>query len=171
MARSVIFVGLLLTFAAGAAAVPAAFASDVAPCSANEDKAGTAYIDPANNRQSGENGSMSQCEPGSETNGQSPCTAVKQSAEFAPAGTSAMTDALPFKYVGNSYSCIFHRPSCPFGQCISAHHVRFFAKRFNATAAGYRPCGYCLPKNWTTVHAVLLGNQSQRQCQRHETPP
>jgi methylphosphotriester-DNA--protein-cysteine methyltransferase len=69
---------------------------------------------------------------------------------------------VPFKYVGNSFSCIFHRPSCPFGQCISEHHLRFFARRFNAIDAGYRPCEYCLPKTWTAVHAVLIGQQSQR---------
>jgi hypothetical protein len=70
--------------------------------------------------------------------------------------------SVPFKYVGNSFSCIFHRPSCPFAQCISANHLRFFARRFHATDRGYRPCGYCLPKSWTTVHVVLMSNQSQR---------
>jgi len=69
-------------------------------------------------------------------------------------------DAVPFKYVGNQFSCIFHRPSCPFAQCISAHHLRFFPRRCNATDQGFKPCRYCLPPFWTTVQAVLIGNPS-----------
>jgi len=65
----------------------------------------------------------------------------------------------PFKYVGNTFSSKFHRPSCPFAKCISHRHLVFFGRRFNAVDAGYKPCQYCLPPDWKTVHLVVLGHR------------
>jgi hypothetical protein len=62
----------------------------------------------------------------------------------------------PFKYVGKSFSNKFHRPSCPFAQCMSSNHLVFFEHRHDATDRGFKPCKYCLPANWKTVHAVIL---------------
>lgn len=154
MARSVILVaGLLLTFGVGGAA---------------DAQEGEQYQRSVAAPNTGVVSSQSQdrheASERSENTGEIPASS-ESSASSAVSGSSSSSTAagaVPFKYVGNSFSCIFHRPSCPFGQCISAHHLRFFARRFNAIDAGYRPCGYCLPKTWTTVHAVLLGKQSQR---------
>jgi hypothetical protein len=79
---------------------------------------------------------------------------------------------LPIKYWGNTFSLKFHRPSCPFAQAMSAHHVIFFNFRKQAVEAGQAPCRYCLPPNWTTVKAVLLkpSNSVQERLLPPETP-
>src|SRR5271166_2333274 len=70
-----------------------------------------------------------------------------------PAGTalSKMQD-LPYKYWGNSFSLKFHRPSCPFAQAMNPIHVEFFHCRREAIVRGEKPCRYCLPPYWTSVH-------------------
>jgi hypothetical protein len=65
-------------------------------------------------------------------------------------------NTLPVKYWGNSFSLKFHRPSCPFAQAMSTHHVMFFNFRKQAVDSGQTPCGYCLPPFWTTVKASIL---------------
>jgi Metal binding domain of Ada len=65
----------------------------------------------------------------------------------------------PFKYVGNTFSSKFHRPSCPFAKCMSSYHLVFFEHRHDATDRGFTPCKYCLPPDWKTVHAVILPAQ------------
>lgn len=70
--------------------------------------------------------------------------------------------ALPYKYVGNSFSLKFHRPSCPFAKAMSLHHVQLHHFRKQAVQAGQKPCKYCLPPNWKEVHASLLPADPQR---------
>lgn len=76
-----------------------------------------------------------------------------------PAETSepaVKSEALPVKYVGNSESHKFHRPSCPYAR-IMAHSKRMqFYFRRQAVACGHVPCRYCLPQRWTFVRARLL---------------
>ena len=69
-------------------------------------------------------------------------------------------NSLPVKYLGNSFSGKFHRPSCPFARAMDARHVMFFNFRREAVENGQSPCRYCLPANWTTVKAVLLNPNS-----------
>jgi hypothetical protein len=83
---------------------------------------------------------------------------LSQEASPVPSRAEPTLAALPFKYVGNKFSSKFHRPSCPFAKCISHCHLVYFARRYNATDAGYAPCQYCLPRDWKTVHLVVLGH-------------
>jgi hypothetical protein len=96
---------------------------------------------------------------------ESPLKPLHQGAE--PAGESL---APTFKYVGNSFSSKFHRPSCPFAKCISAWHLELFAQRHDATDQGYKPCRYCLPQSWTSVHAVLLNGGNKRAAPARGDP-
>jgi hypothetical protein len=64
-------------------------------------------------------------------------------------------DNLPYKYVGNSFSLKFHRPSCPFAKAMSVRHVQLFHFRREAIAAGEKPCRYCLPPWWKSVKVFL----------------
>jgi hypothetical protein len=68
----------------------------------------------------------------------------------------SLTQQLPYKYYGNSFSHKFHKPSCPFGMCISKRHLVLFHFRKEAIEAHYAPCRYCLPPVWWTVHGVIL---------------
>jgi len=63
---------------------------------------------------------------------------------------------LPYKYVGNSFSFKFHRPSCQFARAMSLDHVVLFHFRRDAVGAGHRPCRWCLPPAWRTVEAHVL---------------
>jgi len=49
-----------------------------------------------------------------------------------------------YKYVGNSFSFKFHRPSCPFAKAMWRGHVIKFQYRKQAIDAGQKPCRYCL---------------------------
>ena len=64
-----------------------------------------------------------------------------------------------FKYVGNKFSSKFHRPSCPFAKAMSQYHLVFFKARHDAVDQGFKPCKYCLPKQWKTVHLLILPSQ------------
>ncbi len=68
-------------------------------------------------------------------------------------------EQLPYKYYANSFSHKFHRPSCPFGMCISKRHLVLFHFRKDAIEAHYAPCKYCLPPVWWSVHGVILPNK------------
>lgn len=66
-------------------------------------------------------------------------------------------DAEPiYKYVGNSFSFKFHRPSCRFANAMWKKHRLFFQFRKQAIDAGQKPCRYCLPPEWKSVDAKLL---------------
>jgi hypothetical protein len=62
---------------------------------------------------------------------------------------------LPYKYTGNTYSHKFHRPRCPYCKVMAAAKRMPFHFRCQAVAAGYAPCRYCLPAQWTTVRAAI----------------
>ncbi|HEY9787609.1 MAG TPA: hypothetical protein V6D17_19635 [Candidatus Obscuribacterales bacterium] len=64
---------------------------------------------------------------------------------------------LPYKYVGNVESLKFHRPSCPFARCMSVRRMILFHFRKEAIAQEQKPCRYCLPPDWKSVSAVILG--------------
>lgn len=71
---------------------------------------------------------------------------------------------LPYKYIGNSFSGKFHRPSCKFAKVMSVKHVCLFHFRRQAIDDGQIPCRYCLPPTWKTIKARLLPRcQSQLQ--------
>ena len=72
-----------------------------------------------------------------------------------------LEEQLPYKYYGNNFSHKFHRPSCPFGSCISHRHLVLFHFRKEAIAANFTPCCYCLPPFWLTVHSVILPKQDK----------
>jgi hypothetical protein len=69
---------------------------------------------------------------------------------------------LPYKYFGNSFSGKFHRPWCPYSQAMNLNHAVAFNFRWQAIRSGYRPCNFCLPQQWKSVHCVLL-KQTSRQ--------
>ena len=99
-------------------------------------------------------------------------------AEQSPAAESqagvekqAQTPVLPFKYVGNSFSNKFHRPSCPFARIMSASHIIYFEHRHDAIEKGYLPCHYCLPADWKTVNAVILPQSRNGEDSRSAAAP
>ena len=63
---------------------------------------------------------------------------------------------LPYKYVGNSWSLKFHRPSCPFARVMRPQRAELFHFRREAVEKGESPCRYCLPQEWTRVRARFL---------------
>lgn len=65
-----------------------------------------------------------------------------------------------YKYVGNLFSLKFHRPSCKFARVMWRQHVIRFQYRKQAIDAGQKPCRYCLPPNWKSVEAKILGTES-----------
>jgi len=75
---------------------------------------------------------------------------------FPGGNNQADAARLPVKYWGNSFSCKFHRPSCPFAQAMSLRHVIFFNFRWQAVERGQSPCRYCLPPFWTCVRSKIL---------------
>lgn len=67
---------------------------------------------------------------------------------------------LPYKYVGNSFSLKFHRPSCPFAKAMHVSRMTLFHFRKEAISAGMKPCHYCLPPSWGTLKGTLLPKES-----------
>jgi hypothetical protein len=63
---------------------------------------------------------------------------------------------LPYKYVGNRWSKKFHRPSCLFAKRIWPKRLRLFHFRKDAVAAEFKPCNWCLPRTWTTLHGAII---------------
>ncbi len=61
-----------------------------------------------------------------------------------------------YKYLGNSFSMKFHRPSCPFARMMWRCNVVRFPFRKDAVERGYKPCKYCLPQSWKSVGAKIL---------------
>ena len=70
---------------------------------------------------------------------------------------------LPYKYVGNSFSHKFHRPSCPFAKAMNVRHVLLFHFRKEAIEQGQEPCRYCLPPVWCRVEAKILPVKSEKE--------
>ncbi len=68
-----------------------------------------------------------------------------------------------YKYVGNSFSFKFHRPSCPFAKAMWRGHVVKFQYRKQAIDAGQKPCRYCLPPYWKSVGAKILKTSPESQ--------
>jgi hypothetical protein len=62
---------------------------------------------------------------------------------------------LPYKYIGNSFSRKFHRPSCPFAKVMWSKRMELFQMRKQAIDGGYSPCHYCLPQVWTRVQGTI----------------
>ena len=79
---------------------------------------------------------------------------------LAQPSEQTLTQELPYKYYGHCISHKFHRPSCPFGMCISKRHLVLFHFRKDAIDAHYAPCKYCLPAVWWTVHGVILSRKA-----------
>lgn len=69
----------------------------------------------------------------------------------------------PQKYVGNSYSLKFHKPSCPFARVMRKSRRVAFPYRKTAIDAGQRPCKYCLPPWWLKVEAKILNYDRQTE--------
>ena len=94
-------------------------------------------------------------------------------ASNSPEGKSAGEDErdLPYKYWGNSFSLKFHRPSCPFAQAMNPRHLELFHFRREAIEKGEKPCRYCLPPYWTSVHCVLLSEPSKKAIDTNQSLP
>lgn len=75
----------------------------------------------------------------------------------------------PQKYVGNSFSLKFHKPSCPFARVMRKSRRVAFTFRKAAVDAGQRPCKYCLPPWWLSVEAKIL-NYDRHQTRRETLP-
>ncbi len=111
-----------------------------------------------------------------------PAPAVSEEQPGAPFGQSDQTAGnsrsesdpyadLPYKYVGNSFSHKFHRPSCPFARAMSPAHLCLFHFRKQAVEAAYLPCRYCLPPDWKTVGAVILPREVDPGSPATSRPP
>jgi hypothetical protein len=74
----------------------------------------------------------------------------------AQAGEKSSLQSISYKYFGNSDSNKFHRPSCIYASAISKRHLVLFQWRWQAIAAHFQPCRYCLPPVVKSTHAVLL---------------
>jgi|AGTN01.1.fsa_nt_gi hypothetical protein len=72
-------------------------------------------------------------------------------------------DDQPQKYVGNSFSLKFHKPSCPYARVMRKSRRVSFPYRKAAVDAGQRPCKYCLPPWWLKVEAKLLNHEPQTE--------
>jgi hypothetical protein len=68
-----------------------------------------------------------------------------------------------YKYIGNSSSFKFHRPSCPFARAMWRGHIIKFHYRKQAIDAGQKPCRYCLPPFWKSVGAKILKDTPESQ--------
>lgn len=66
------------------------------------------------------------------------------------------TASLPYKYVGSTFSHIFHRPSCWFAKKIWVEHLELFHFRKEAVGAGYKACRWCLPPVVLQVRGKIL---------------
>jgi hypothetical protein len=80
-----------------------------------------------------------------------------------------LPEQLPYKYYGHKVSHKFHRPTCPFGMCISQRNLVLFHFRKEAIEAHFVPCKYCLPPVWWTVHGVILPNKDG--CPQNKIAP
>jgi Metal binding domain of Ada len=78
-----------------------------------------------------------------------------------------ISQSIPYKYVGCSFSKKFHRPSCMFAKAISRNHLVLFHWRKEAIAAQYQPCRYCLPPVWLSTHCTLLPVNSKMPPSKH----
>lgn len=85
--------------------------------------------------------------------------------EPAPAGNLETEALTPYKYIGNNFSMKFHKPACPFAKAMWSGHTELFHFRKDAIAAKYAPCRYCLPPQWTSVSATILGTPSKTATQ------
>jgi hypothetical protein len=83
------------------------------------------------------------------------CTCTMSCLAQADQRSPTDTSGLPYKYVGNSFSLKFHRPSCRYAKAMNVHHVQLFHYRREAIEAGEKPCNYCLPQSWGSVQAFL----------------
>ncbi len=66
-------------------------------------------------------------------------------APAAYAAKSAAKDTV--KYIGNSDSKKYHKPSCDYAKKISKDNRVEFASAADAKKAGYKPCKVCLDKD------------------------
>ncbi|MBX9667062.1 MAG: hypothetical protein K2X93_05550 [Candidatus Obscuribacterales bacterium] len=102
--------------------------------------------------------------PGAERTDREPAThGVAPAIDFAhEASTNRETNEragelrAAYKYMGNSFSMKFHRPSCPFARVMWRCNVVRFPFRKDAVERGYKPCKYCLPQSWKSVGAKIL---------------
>ena len=79
------------------------------------------------------------------------------------------TVAVPqIKYVGNSFSLKFHRPSCPFAKAMFDGNLVLFPFRHNAIESGYAPCRYCLPPHWKSVSGQVI---TKPACEKPDETP
>ncbi len=81
---------------------------------------------------------------------------IEQSATAQTSYENAVEQPI-YKYTGNSFSQKFHRPSCKFARAMWRGHVVRFQYRKQAIDAGQKPCRYCLPPDWKTVGAKIMG--------------
>jgi hypothetical protein len=68
-----------------------------------------------------------------------------------------LTNELPYKYVGNSFSHKFHRPSCQFAIAMNLKKAVLYHFRFQAINDNCVPCRYCLPPITSSVKGSVLG--------------
>jgi len=81
--------------------------------------------------------------------------------QASEAQVSDNPEMLPYKYVGNSFSLKFHRPSCPFAKAMHYSRISLFHFRREAITAGMKPCRYCLPPAWGTLKGTILPQQGE----------
>lgn len=82
--------------------------------------------------------------------------ATVASAAAAETLAGSLPEPLPVKYVGNTDSLKFHRPSCPFAQVMYRRRRLDFHFRHEAIERGFSPCCWCLPKRWKHLEGRLL---------------
>jgi hypothetical protein len=95
--------------------------------------------------------------------------AMEQSAAAQTSDENAVEQPI-YKYTGNSFSLKFHRPSCKFARAMWRGHVVRFQYRKQAIDAGQKPCRYCLPPDWKTVGAKVLGTGVPTDAQNVSSP-
>jgi hypothetical protein len=69
---------------------------------------------------------------------------------------SKIPELSAYKYRGNLQSNKFHRPGCNFGDMMAKGKRIYFHYRRDAIDAGMKPCNWCLPRWWKTVHCRIL---------------
>ncbi|MBX9571310.1 MAG: hypothetical protein K2X77_20610 [Candidatus Obscuribacterales bacterium] len=61
-----------------------------------------------------------------------------------------------YRYIGNLISNKFHRPGCTFGESMAKKKRIHFQYRRDAIESGMKPCNWCLPRWWKSVHCRII---------------
>jgi hypothetical protein len=92
-------------------------------------------------------------------------------ASLQPPSANADEQSLPYKYVGNNFTHVFHKPSCDFAKRIWTTRLELFHFRQDAVDAHYKPCNWCLPQRWWRCSGKLISSHKDSSVETPASPP